>query len=58
MNLIRKKKYHEMNVEELFKRNIKSLSQLGIPYLVLDLIGSSLVKRVDSPLEAFIIQLI
>lgn len=57
-NLMNRKKYHEMNVEELVKRNIKNLSQLGIPYLVLDLIGSSLVKRVDSPLDAFIIQLI
>ena len=58
VNLIRNKRYKEISVEELIKRNHKDLNDIGLPYLYFDLVGSDIVKKVDSPLDAVIIQLI
>jgi hypothetical protein len=56
--LLRKKRYREISVEELLKRNIKDLNEIGVPYLCFDLIGSEIVRKLDSPLDTVIIQLI
>jgi hypothetical protein len=54
---MRKKKFNEIFIEELHKRNIKIMNQIGIMYLICDLIGKEKVCRVDSP-TGFVLKLI
>ena len=55
--LLRKKKFNEVVVNELYKRNMKKLNQIGIPYLCCDLLGSETVKKIESSM-GFVIKLI
>lgn len=50
MNQLRRKKFKEMNIDELYQRNSKNITQIGIVYLVADLLGKELVRRIDSPM--------
>ena len=57
LNLIKKKRYNELNVDEVNVRNMKSVNQIGIVYILYDLIGKEAIRKVDSPLANFIIKL-
>lgn len=57
MNLLRKKKFKEFSIEEMYKRNSKKISQIGVVYLVTDLIGKELVRKIDSPM-GFVLRLV
>ena len=57
LNMLRKQKYNELNVNVLFEklvvdknRNFKQLKQIGPIYLIGDLIGKEIVRKVISPM--------
>lgn len=51
VDVLKKKKYKEMSLDELKCRNMKHVQQLGVLYVLSDLIGSEQIVRVDSPLR-------
>jgi hypothetical protein len=57
INILKKKKFNELPIEELYRRNNKKVCQIGIMFLVADLLGTESVRKVDSPM-GFIIQLL
>jgi serine/threonine-protein kinase 19 len=57
VNVIRKKKFKEVGVDELYKRSSKKISQIGVIYLICDLIGREVIRRVDSPM-GFVVGLV
>ncbi len=57
VNLLRKKKFKEIGVEELYKRSSKKISQIGVVYLICDLIGREVIRRIDSPM-GFVVGLV
>lgn len=57
INILKKKKFNELAIDELYRRNNKKINQIGIMYLVADLLGTESVRKVNSPI-GFIIQLV
>lgn len=57
MNILKKKKYNELAISELYRRSNKKINQIGIMYLVADLLGTESVSKVNSPI-GFIIRLV
>lgn len=55
-SIIRKKRYNELNVDELRARNINKLKIFGLFFHCYDLIGKDAVIRIDSPM-GFILKL-
>ena len=56
LNVLKKKKYKEASLEELYKRDVKKINQIGLIYLISDLIGKEEICKMDSPM-GFIIKL-
>jgi len=48
--IIRKKKFHEININELVERDLKKCKTLGIMYHCHDIIGNESVQKIDSPM--------
>jgi hypothetical protein len=52
INSLRKNKYNEINSTHLnVMSNNKLFKLVGLPYLVVDMIGSGLIRRIDSPID-------
>lgn len=56
VNVLRKKKFNEITIEELYKRSSKKISKIGVLYIVTDLLGSEVVRKIDSPM-GFVVKL-
>ena len=57
IGLVKRKRYNELNVDEIHARNIKAINKMGVVYLISDLIGKEVIRKVDSPLSIFVIKL-
>jgi hypothetical protein len=51
VDVLKKKRYKEMTLDELKCRNMKHVQLLGVFYVLSDLIGNERIARVDSPLR-------
>jgi hypothetical protein len=57
LQLLKKKKYNEIDIDELNAKNLKKINEIGLIYLISDLIGTDKIRRIETS-NSFIIKLI